>query len=146
MRPILPSIWCISVCVEVVRQRGWRDPCSWACSVSLSSVGYISVSACICILYVLSSYYDVILRQKQMALKKRQWHVAHLSQQPDWGRQLCVSWEHVGFTGLGATLEGGGMLFGATGTTFGFWKVEEKEGGTASQWGSIKIMYTVILP
>eukprot|EP00064_Thunnus_orientalis_P018989 superscaffoldBa00004569_g19098 len=64
---------------------------------------------------------------KQIALKKRQWHVAHGSQQPDWGEQLCASREHLGIAGSGATLEGGGGAFGGTGATFGFWKMERTE-------------------
>lgn len=65
-----------------------------------------------------------------MALKKRQWHEAHGSQQPDWGKQLCASSEQLGFTGLGTTLAvGGGRSFEGTGTSLGFWKVERTERG-----------------
>lgn len=61
-----------------------------------------------------------------MALKKRQWHEAHGSQQPDWGKQLCASSEQLGFTGLGTTLvAGGGRSFERTGTSLGFWKIKK---------------------
>lgn len=93
---------------------------------------------CVGALCVLSSYSDFILRQTQIALKKRQWHVANGSQQPDWGKQLCVSGEHFGFTGLGATLGGGGMSFRGTGATLAFWKVGRTEGGRQVNVGASK--------
>lgn len=69
---------------------------------------------------------DFILRQKQMTLKKRQWHVAHESQQPDWGKQLWASWEHLIFTAFGLTLAGGQISFWAAGAPLGFCEVGRK--------------------
>lgn len=68
-----------------------------------------------------SRNWGIVFRQKQMVLKKRQWHVTHGSQQPDWGKQLCESWEHFGKVGTVVTLGGGERDFGTTGTTFFFW-------------------------
>lgn len=88
----------------------------------------------------------LVFRQKQMLLKKRQWHETHGSQQPDWGIQLCESSEHLGKVGCGVTLVGGEGFFGATGTTFGFWIGREdrkrKRGVTCVR--GIKLNFTAL--
>lgn len=79
----------------------------------------------------LSGFYCpwINLRQKQMALKKRQWHKAWGSQQPNWGTQLCVSWEQLetGESSSTLTVGDGRGTFGGTGPPLGFWRAKEKE-------------------
>jgi len=86
----------------------------------------VFVGGCFGLCCVFLSHCGFVFRQKQIALKKRQWHVEHGSQQPDWIWQLCPSGEHLDFTGFGATLTRG-TSFRGRGTIFGFWKMEITE-------------------
>lgn len=127
MMPIVLSIWCIDGYYTI--QAAWATASLFVFEFIFVRPFWFSG-----VLYVFFLYKEFVIRQKQIALKKRQWHEANGSQQPDWGKQLCVNWEQFGFTGLGATLEGGRRSFGGTRTSLDLRKMERAEIGRHGRW------------
>ena len=83
----------------------------------------VCVIMCVCARvpsYTLFPHNELVLRQKQTALKNRHWQLAHGSQQRELGTQPSETSVHFGALGTLATL-GGGPL-GCAGCTLGLWK------------------------